>query len=96
MPEQAARYESDPWEPVVRKYLASKARVSLLEVFIGALKFEVEPPAHKDGEPRPMRGTAYNRVGTSDQRRLAAAMTALGWEQRREAGTGQRYWAKGV
>ena len=96
IPEQAARYESDPWEPVVRNYLASKARVSLLEVFVGALKFEVEPPAHKEGGPRPMRGTAYNRVGTSDQRRLAAVMTALGWEQRREAGTGQRYWAKGV
>jgi predicted P-loop ATPase len=96
MPEQAARYESDPWEPVVRNYLASKTKVSLLEVFVGALKYEVEPPAHKEGEPRPMRGTAYNRVGTSDQRRLAAVMTALGWEQRREAGTGQRYWAKGV
>ena len=95
MPEQAARYESDPWEPVVRKYLAGKTSVSLLEVFVGALKYEVEPPAHKEGEPRPMRGTPINRVGTSDQRRLAGVMTALGWEQKREAGTGRRYWEKG-
>jgi predicted P-loop ATPase len=95
MPEQAARYESDPWEPVVRNYLASKTRVSLLEVFVGALKYEVEPPAHKEGEPRPMRGTPINRAGTSDQRRLAAVMTALGWEQKREAGTGRWYWERG-
>jgi predicted P-loop ATPase len=96
MPEQAARYESDPWEPLVRNYLASKTRVSLLEVFVGALKYEVEPPAHKEGEPWPMRGTPINRVGTSDQRRLAAVMTALGWEQKREAGTGRRYWERGM
>ena len=96
MPEQAARYEGDAWEPVVRNYLASKTRVGLLEVFVGALKYEVEPPAHKEGEPRPMRRTPYNRVGTSDQRRLAGVMTALGWEQKREAGTGRRYWEKGM
>jgi predicted P-loop ATPase len=96
MPEQAARYESDPWEPVIRKYLDGKTSVNLLEVFVGALKFEVEPPIHREGEPRPMRGTPINRIGTSDQRRLAAVMTALGWEQRREAGTGRRYWAKGL
>jgi predicted P-loop ATPase len=91
--EQEARYESDTWEPVVRKYLAGKTAVTLLEVFVGALKFEVEPPVHIEGEPRPPRGTPINRVGTSDQRRLAAVMTALGWEQRREAGTGRRFWA---
>jgi predicted P-loop ATPase len=90
--EQAARYESDPWEPVVRKWLAGKTSVSLLEVFVGALKFEVEPPVHIEGEPRRPRGTPINRVGTSDQRRLAAVMIALGWEQKREPGTGRRYW----
>jgi predicted P-loop ATPase len=91
--EQAARYESDTWEPVVRKFLTGKTTVTLLEVFVGALKYEVEPPIHLEGEPHPMRGTPINRVGTSDQRRLAAVMTAIGWEQRREAGTGRRYWA---
>jgi hypothetical protein len=92
--EQAARYESDPWEPVVRNFIANKPSVTLLEVFVGALKYEVEPPVYREGEPRPMRGTPINRVGTSDQRRLAAVLTALGWEQKRERGTGRRYWAK--
>jgi predicted P-loop ATPase len=95
MAEQAARYESDPWEPVVRKYLVNKTSVSLLEVFVGALKYEIEPPVQVEGEPRRARGTPFNRVGTSDQRRLAAVMIALGWEQKREPGTGRRYWAKG-
>ena len=68
--EQVARYVSDPWEPVVRKYLANKTSVSLLEVFVGALKYEIEPPFQVEGEPRRPRGTPINRVGISDQRRL--------------------------
>jgi predicted P-loop ATPase len=93
--EQAARYESDPWEPVVRKYLANKTSVSLLQVFVGALKYEIEPPVQVEGEPRRPRGTPINRVGISDQRRLVAVMIALGWVRKREPGTGRRYWAKG-
>ena len=90
--QQAARYESDIWEPVVRKYLNGKARVSLLEVAVGALKFEVEPPAYQQGEPRPARGTSINRMATADQRRLSAVMTALGWQQNRDMHG--RWWEK--
>jgi Virulence-associated protein E-like domain len=84
MPQQAARYESDIWEPLVRKYLAGKATVTLLQVAVHALKFEAEPPTYQEGEPRPARGTPINRLGTADARRLATIMTDLGWRQNRD------------
>jgi predicted P-loop ATPase len=93
-PEQEARYEADVWETLVRNYLDRKTEVTLLQVAIHALKFEIEPPHYVQGEPTPARGTAINRLGTADQRRLAAIMIAIGWEQKREAGTGKRYWGK--
>jgi len=92
--EQEARYEGDVWESLVRAYLDRKTSVTLLQVAIHALKYEIEPPHRMEGEPTPARGTAINRLGTADQRRLSAIMTALGWEQKREAGTGKRYWGK--
>jgi predicted P-loop ATPase len=91
-PQQDARYESDVWEPVVKKYLAGKTRVTLLQVAVGALKYEVEPPIRHEGEPMPARGTPLNRLGTGDQRRLKAVLTALGWEQKRDKH--ERWWAK--
>jgi predicted P-loop ATPase len=84
VPQQAARYEGDAWEPVVRKYLGNKTRVTLLEVAVGALKFEVDPPQHMEGEPRPARGTPINRLGTADQRRITAILTNLGWKSNRD------------
>jgi predicted P-loop ATPase len=93
-PEQEARYEGDAWEPVVNKFLTGKTQVTLLEVAVGALKFEVEPPVRYAGEPIPARGTPINRLGTADQRRLATVMTTLGWVRKREPGTGRRFWAK--
>jgi predicted P-loop ATPase len=91
-PQQDARYESDVWEPVVKKYLTGKTRVTLLQVAVGALKYEAEPPVRHEGEPMPVRGTPLNRLGTADQRRLAAVLTALGWEQKRDMQG--RWWAK--
>jgi predicted P-loop ATPase len=89
-PEQEGRYEADVWETLVRDYLDGEDRVTLLGVAVEALKFEVEPPRHMDGEPIPARGTAINRLGTADQRRLAAILTNLGWEQKRDKK--DRWW----
>jgi predicted P-loop ATPase len=83
-PEQEARYEADVWETLVRNYVDGKASVTLLQVAIHALKFEIEPPSYMQGEPAPARGTPINRLGTADQRRLAAVLTNLGWEQKRD------------
>ena len=93
-PEQEARYEADVWESLVRSYLDRKTEVTLLQVAIHALKFEIEPPRKVEGEPTPARGTAINRLGTADQRRLTAIMITLGWEKKREARTGRHYWGK--
>jgi hypothetical protein len=93
-PEQEARYEADVWETLVRNYLDRKTEVTLLQVAIHALKFEIEPPPHREGEPTPPRGTPINRFGTADQRRIAAILTNLEWERKRESGTGRRYWAR--
>ena len=83
-PEQEARYEADVWETLVRDYLEGEVHVTLLDVAIDALKFEIEPPSRREGEPAPARGTPINRLGTADQRRIAAILTNLGWEQKRD------------
>ncbi len=49
-PQQEARYEGYAWEPLVKKYLANKSRVTLLEMAVHALKFEIDPPTYIQGE----------------------------------------------
>jgi predicted P-loop ATPase len=84
IPEQEKRYEGDVWEPIVRKYVTGKPKVTLLEVAVHALKFEIEPPHYAEGEDRPARGTPIARLGTADQRRLTAIMVTLGWQPKRD------------
>jgi predicted P-loop ATPase len=93
-PEQAARYEGDAWEEPVCAWLSNKAKVTLIQVACGALGYEGERPCFTvPGEPQPARGTAINRFTTSDQRRLAAIMTTLGWQQGKRDKHG-RWWVK--
>ena len=69
--------------------------VTVMEVAVGALGYEIERPDSQSGESTPARGTPINRLGTADQRRITAILTNLKWERgKREAGTGKRFWVK--
>jgi Virulence-associated protein E-like domain len=79
MPEQAARYEGDAWEELVRTFLGTVTKTTILQVARSALDF-----------------AKADRLGTAEQRRIAAVMTSLGWARnKRQPGTGQRLWTKG-
>jgi predicted P-loop ATPase len=93
MAEQAARYEADAWEEPIEKFLADKAKVTVMMVAGGALGFEIERPNFELPDKQPARGTPINRLGTADQRRISAVMTNLGWERGKRE-TGKRWWVK--
>jgi hypothetical protein len=80
-PEQAARYETDAWEEPIRTYLGllHEPRTTIMQVAIGCLGFEPSRPGAttREGEPAPLRGTPINRLGTADQRRIAAVLETL-------------------
>jgi Virulence-associated protein E len=95
-PEQEARFESDPWEPVIRRWLGRKGRTTMTEVAVGALNYEVEPPTYREGEPKPPPKTPFNRFGMIEQKRVGAVLTVLGWEKKRDS-DGRKYWQlKGI
>jgi Virulence-associated protein E-like domain len=93
MPEQAARFESDPWAPVIGRWLGKegKTRATITEIAVGALNYEVEPPTYREGEPRPAWKTPYNRFGMSEQKRIGAVLTVMGWEKKQDS-DGRNYW----
>jgi predicted P-loop ATPase len=66
-PQQEARYEADAWEQAISEWLGSR-------------------PTHEKREPVTVLAVARQalfletpRIGTSDQRRIAAALEHLGW-----------------
>jgi predicted P-loop ATPase len=77
-PEQAIRYEEDAWEEAIEKYLR---RTYKCEVTIGQLA--------KDALE-----IQTQRVGTADQRRIAAVLTRLGWKRQPQHWDGRRLWTK--
>jgi hypothetical protein len=86
--EQEARFEPDAWEQQIRRHLdlLHEKKTTILQVAIGALEYEAERPLmpkNRD-EPQPARGTPINRLSPSDQRRIVAILTHLGWEPKRD------------
>jgi predicted P-loop ATPase len=96
-PEQETRFETDPWDPLIRRHLEHLGGVpkttTVLEIAVHALGYEIEAPKSRMGEPTPPRGTPINRFGPNEQRRVTAILTHLGWEPRRS--NQERWWEPG-
>jgi predicted P-loop ATPase len=97
MGEQAIRYEGDAWEEPIARFLQDVTETTILRVAKSALGFEEQPDhfqSPSDGnDPKPPRGTPINRLGTADQRRIAAVMVTLGWKRGKRDMHG-RWWIK--
>jgi predicted P-loop ATPase len=82
MPQQAARYEADVWEENIATYLATEKNA---RVTIGQVA--------RDGL-----GIETPKIGTAEQRRIAAAMEQIGWRRERPDGKtdwqGKRWWVR--
>jgi Virulence-associated protein E len=77
-PQQADRYEGDVWEQSITEWLAGNP---------GKVQTTILQVA-KDAI-----GFEAERIGTADQRRIAAALTTLGWKRGKRQ-SGARYWVK--
>jgi hypothetical protein len=95
VPEQESRYEPDIWEPLVKGYLDIlhlPKRVTILQIAIEVLGYEVEPPLIKKDDPQERR-TPINRFTIRDQGRVGGILTHLGWEPKRSKN--ERWWEPG-
>jgi hypothetical protein len=90
--EQEARYEVDVWEHPIELFIKHTAKITIMEIALGALGFEVVRPGMtvSRDEPQPVRGTPINRLSLNDQRRIAAILTHLEWVPRRN--NSERWW----
>jgi hypothetical protein len=90
-PEQADRYEGDPWEDSVSEFLDMQRvkETTITKVAAGALGYDLGAAGFGDGK------TPLNRLGPAETRRIAAILITLGWERgKREPGTGRQIWKK--
>jgi predicted P-loop ATPase len=82
MPQQAARYEADVWEENIATYLSNKKDA---RVTVGQVA-------------REGLGIETLKIGTAEQRRIAAAMEQIGWRRERPDGKtdwqGKRWWVR--
>ncbi len=76
-PQQNARYESDAWEEAIETYLSGIIDSKITVLDVARKGLHIDLP----------------KVGTADQRRIAAALERLGWRHgnRTEAG---RWWVR--
>jgi hypothetical protein len=89
--EQEARFEADAWEQPIQRYLDTllTKRVTVLDVAVGALGYELERPTANAYQP-PERGTPINRLSKGDQMRIASVLTHLKWVPKRTMR--ERWW----
>jgi hypothetical protein len=79
MPQQTARYEADTWEDNIREFLAAHNPDRVTVGQIAKEALHIETP----------------KIGTADQRRIAAALEQLGWKRQPQSWDGKRWWTKG-
>ena len=72
MPEQAARYEADAWEDLIRDYVSNKTKVTVGEVARNALQIET-----------PKIGTADQRRITAALELIGWKRLPVDWEGKR-------------
>jgi predicted P-loop ATPase len=77
-PEQDARFEDDAWDEIVTEYLR---RPNITRVLVSEVA-------------RTALGFDASRIGTADQRRVAAVLERLGWRRAPRSAEG-RFWIKG-
>jgi predicted P-loop ATPase len=86
-PQQEERFETDVWEAPIAEFLDNQFKLEAAKGEVAKLTVG----AVAGGALR----LEIGRVGTAEQRRIAAVMLRLGWKRgRREAGTGRRFWTK--
>jgi predicted P-loop ATPase len=82
MPEQEARYEGDVWEDDIKDWLNGVIDgTPHVRVTVGQIAkdaLHIETP----------------RIGTAEQRRIAAVLKHLEWKREKKDGTGKRWWSK--
>jgi predicted P-loop ATPase len=84
-PEQVARYEADAWEETIEEYLD---RISRGDAITRLSRVTIGQVAREALE------FDTNRIGTADQRRIAAALEQLGWKRLPKDYKGTRWWAR--
>jgi hypothetical protein len=78
-PQQETRYEGDAWEEPIRKFLATSTIKHTTILQLARSCLDFE---------------TINRLGTADQRRIAAILTVLGWRRGKRGAQGERFWER--
>jgi len=75
-PQQEARFESDAWEDAITQYLEKPDTKDVTVLSVARHGLCIDLP----------------KIGTADQRRIAASLERLGWQRGNRGGKGERLW----